>query len=214
MKPTIVCAIEKATAEAVALTAGKLARELGARIILTYVHTDPPLFNSPADRQRARNRIAHQGRVLLERAQEVLPADVEVEQRIRLGAGVEHLTAIVDEVDAPLVVVGSQRRGPLLSALFGSLWRALAREATCPVVIVPNRATSERKRDLASPQNSPSTVIVGVDGTERSVEATTLARQLADRLGDRLLLVHAADTSGPISVGARQRSLMVRTAAK
>jgi nucleotide-binding universal stress UspA family protein len=202
LKPTIVCAIEKATAEAVALTAGMLAPELGARIILAYVHTDPPLFNSPADRQRARNRIAHQGRELLERAQEVLPADVEVEQRIRLGASVEHLTAIVDEVDAPLIVVGSQRRGPLLSALFGSLWRALAREATCPVVVVPNRATPGLKRDVESPPNSPSTVVVGVDGAERSVRTTTLARQLADRLGDRLLLVHAAVTPGAMSVGA------------
>ena len=69
MTPTIICAIEKGTAERVARAGGELARDLGARIVLAHVREDPPLFISQADRERSRNRSTRQGARVLRRTE-------------------------------------------------------------------------------------------------------------------------------------------------
>src|SRR3954454_6280566 len=148
MTPPILCAIEKGTAEAVAETGGQLSRELGLPIVLVHVAREPARLNSPDRRQRAPSWAAHQGGDLLRRARELLPNGVEAEERVELGQPVEELTAIAAEVQAAFIVVGSRRRGPLLSALLGSVSRAVARDAPCPVVIVPSNPTAELRRDV------------------------------------------------------------------
>jgi hypothetical protein len=50
---TIVIAVEPDTVGRVALLGGELAQTLTARVVLSYVRKDPPLFNSNMDTPRA-----------------------------------------------------------------------------------------------------------------------------------------------------------------
>lgn len=199
MTTPIVCAIQKKTAEAVVETGGRLARQLGLPVVFAYVG-QVPARNSPDRRQRARGWTTHQGEEVLRLAHQFLPDGVHATDRVELGSTVEELSAIADERDAALIVVGSRRPGSLLAAFRGSVSRALAREAPCPVVVVPSNTASERRNSRQATRGVPSTVIAGVAGTERSCEAARVAKQLADGLGDRLLLVHAHADSGPIAI--------------
>ena len=193
MATTIICALEATTADAVPRAAGELANRLGASVVLAHVHVDPPLFNSVAQRERARNRRRRRGQVILRRARALISAGVDVDRRLEVGDPAERLMAMAEEVDAAFIVLGSRRRGALLSALLGSVSQTLARKAPCPVVIVPAEAPRAWARKLGDPRAGDSTVVAGVDGSEHSVRAAVLADQLARSFGDRLLLVHGQE---------------------
>lgn len=194
MTPTIVCAIEPRTAERVAHAGGELARGLGARLVLAHVREDPPLFNSSMDRERARNRNRRRGRAVLRRAHDALPAGLDADERVEVGVAVTGLTEIVEEVGAALIVVGTRGRGRLASAFLGSVSQTLVRQAPCPVMIVPDNQSADTPRRFDDTPPERSTIVAGVDGSAESSEATRLARELAERLGDRLVIVptHAA----------------------
>lgn len=217
MSPTIVLAIEPSTADGVARAGGELARALRARIVLVHVRNDPPLFNSGRERERARNRTSRRGRAVLQRARAALPAAVEVDERFELGVAVERLRAIAGEVEAALLVVGSRRRGPVTAALLGSVSRALARRAPCPVMIVADGASG------GAPGGAGETaweraIVAGVDGSSHSSVAARFARELADQLGDRLLIVPTDAAADPPAVtlhavAAREHARLIVIAA-
>lgn len=211
MASTIICAIEETTTEAVVPPAGELARALGARLVLAHVRRDPGFGNSHADRERARHASRGRGEAILRSARGLVPRDVEAEERVEFGIVADELGAIADETMAAFIVAGSRRRGAISAALLGSVSRTLASEAPCPVLIVAGTASSGRRQGRAGLPGSPSTVVVGVDGTERSVKATALAREIADRLGDRLLLAHAHETTIAIPIGSGRVSDGVST---
>jgi nucleotide-binding universal stress UspA family protein len=56
--------------------------------------------------------------------------------RLVSGFDVETILGTADEVDAELIVIGSNRHGALGTALLGSVSMALLRRATRPVVVV------------------------------------------------------------------------------
>ena len=191
MTPTIICAIEETTAEEVVAAGGEMATALGASIVLAHVRSDPTRIASPEERERARHRTRGQGLAIANRARELLPGDIEVEERVELGPTVAELVTIAEDSEASFIVAGSRRRGAIATALLGSVSRTLAHEAPCPVLIVPQgNGVSTGQSGWAS---TPSTVIVGVDASEGSVAATEVGRKFAEQLGDRLLLVHGQD---------------------
>lgn len=81
---------------------------------------------------------------------------------------------------ASVVVIGSRGRGPIRSALLGSVGRALTRHPRCTVVV-------HRPRP---PGASSSEVLVGVDGSVRSLPVLEFAFRLADQRGLSLRLLH------------------------
>ena len=189
MYPRIIAAIDESTDPAVARMAGELARELGSTLVVAHVVDDPPLAESLAERERDRHAALRRGRENLHWVPRELPADVEVRERVTLGPPAEELVAIAREEEAELLIVGSRGRGAVSSALLGSVSRTLAREAPCPVVILTRDAVEARSEPGAA---SPS-VVVGLDGSDRSVEVARLGADLAIRLESRLVLVHALD---------------------
>jgi nucleotide-binding universal stress UspA family protein len=191
---TILCAIEPGTAERVARAGGQLGRGLDARLVLAHVRADPPLFDSKSERQRARNRSRRRGREVLRRAHAVLPAGTDADERVELGVAASELTEIADEVDAALIVVGTRGRGRLASALLGSVSQTLVRQASCPVMIVPAESSADTPRRFGGTPAEGSTIVAGTDGSTEGSGATRFARELAERLGDRLVIVptHAA----------------------
>jgi nucleotide-binding universal stress UspA family protein len=196
-RTTIVTAIDVGTDPAVARAAGELAKVLDSTLLVAHVVEDPPLGESHAERERNRHAALRHGRENLHWVPRELPAGVEVRERVVLGSPAEELIAIAAEEEAALLVAGCRGRGPLASALMGSVSRALVREAPCPVVILTPEAVKHRPLRAgatASPGSAQrSSVVIGIDGSSRSVETVRLARELADRLRARLVLVHALD---------------------
>lgn len=76
-------------------------------------------------RRRVEQRLAQWG---------VKDAEVEIGLDATVADG---LRRIATDRDAELLVVGSRGRGTVRAALLGSTSHALAREAPCPVVVVP-----------------------------------------------------------------------------
>ena len=68
-----------------------------------------------------------------------------VEGRVAFGVAAKQLVAFGDEVD--LLVVGSRGHGALRRLILGSTSMQLAREARCPLLIVPRPADNDASND-------------------------------------------------------------------
>lgn len=99
-----------------------------------------------------------------------------------------HPTAALVEASrhADSVVVGSRGLGTTRELFIGSISMQLASYALCPVVVV---------RESASPRGEPGRVVVGVDGSDLSSDATGYAFEQAARRGVGLTVVHGWDPS-------------------
>jgi nucleotide-binding universal stress UspA family protein len=130
------------------------------------------------------------GEVESEAAEEVREAAGEAPGDLRIvkGEPAQVLLEAAREEDAALVVVGSRGRGALRSAFLGSVSHEVGGRARCPVVVVPTGTD-----DLSGPPaaDADGSVVCGVDGSPQALAAVGVARQLAARLGLRLVIVHA-----------------------
>jgi nucleotide-binding universal stress UspA family protein len=145
--PRVVVGISRSRASwwALAWAVGE-ARRCGARLLLAHVFRPPVApdaedyghggFGTPRDPYA--ERMAH-GNALIATAigQAVgwMPGDVAIEQQVICGRPAVELASLAWGGD--LLVLGSRHRGWLRRLAPGSVARACARRARCPVVIVP-----------------------------------------------------------------------------
>jgi nucleotide-binding universal stress UspA family protein len=120
----IVCGVDGSNAAAaVAVMAAGLARALD--VPLTLVSADAP----------------HADGTWSERALTTASAHARLAPQLgcvgAVGDAAQELARVAFEHDAALLVVGSRGRGPLRSAMVGSVSARLTRLAPCPVVVVP-----------------------------------------------------------------------------
>ena len=141
----IVCGVDGSPESRAALAyATELADQLGARLVLAHVvepipapfaavgpSTDPVPSSFAAVSEREA-----EGERLLDDAAEATDAE-HAEQRVVTGIPAERLADLADDEGARLIVVGSRGRGPLRSALLGSVSTSLIGLARCPVLVVP-----------------------------------------------------------------------------
>jgi nucleotide-binding universal stress UspA family protein len=94
--------------------------------------------------------------------------------------------------NADTVVVGSRGLGAVKELLIGSISMQVAVYALSPVVVV---------REVITQDGTPGGVVVGVDGSELSVEATGFAFEQASQRGLKLTVLHAWDPGGHRRLG-------------
>ncbi len=87
----------------------------------------------PAEASAARHRLGEEAE--LREAMDGLGEDVDSDVDILFNDPVDGLLAAARHLD--LLVMGSRGRGPLRAAILGSVSHSVARQAPCPVIIVP-----------------------------------------------------------------------------
>ncbi len=150
--PHLVVGISRSRASwwALAWAVGE-ARRRGARLLLVNVFR-PPVTSSTAifgqgstgaPRDPRAKRVAHGNaliRTAIAQAVGWMPGDLAMEQQVIPGRPAAELASLAWGGD--LLVLGSRRRGWLRRLAPGSVARACARRADCPVVVVPEPSPS------------------------------------------------------------------------
>lgn len=188
-RPALVCAVAGVEqAEHPVTVARELAERLRDELVLVHVAVQPPPtwgrgLQAGAYQPVEPSRLVAAADSVLDRVAEQLDLE-DVPRRALVGDPATAVVAVAEELDADLIVVGSSRRGPFVSALLGSVSRAIADATERPVVVVP----STGQRPHVTPVRC---VVCGVDGSTESRRAIRAARDLADRLQAKLVLAAA-----------------------
>lgn len=171
--------------------AADLATRVGARLILLHVAAPPLVSSHSADYQdRLEEEVAFDRAGYLGTIVNPIRIDpaVPVERRVEFGRPVEVLRSVAEELGITHLVVGSRGQGAVEDVLTTSTSGALAREAPCPVILVPTEPAPWNDDDA--------TIVCGVDGSDRSLAAARHAGALAKRLDARLVLATVIQTLG------------------
>ena len=114
----------------------------------------------------------------LDRAIEEIPA---ASSHLVSGDALPSLLDELRQLEATLVAVGPHGRSRAVGMLLGGVATGLLHDAPCSVLLA-------RKPRLGE---FPSSIVAGVDGSEHSLVAATVAKSIADRFGSELLVVAA-----------------------
>lgn len=113
-------------------------------------------------------------------AHEVAP-DIKIGYTIVEGSPIDMLLEMSNDVT--MIVMGSRGLGGLSGMVMGSVSAAVVSHAKCPVVVV-------REDSNVTEANKYGPVVVGVDGSDISRQATDFAFQEAQARGAKLVAVH------------------------
>ena len=143
------------------------------------------------DRGAARHERRIPGRRIVDGALRLARAagpDLDIETIVRVDDPISVLLELAQ--GAGLVVVGSRGRGPVASALLGSLSVAVSKAPPCPVVVVRSREAVTSTRVLAA-----------VSGTDEDAGVLEFAARHVDPTSGALIVVHGLPTRGRQSGG-------------
>jgi nucleotide-binding universal stress UspA family protein len=117
-------------------------------------------------------------RAALERAIDEIPT---ASSHLVSGGALPSLLDEITHVDATLVAVGPHGHSRAVGMLLGGVATGLLHDAPCSVLLA-------RKPQFGE---FPASIVAGVDGSEHSLVAATVAKSIADRFGSELLVVAA-----------------------
>jgi nucleotide-binding universal stress UspA family protein len=130
--------------------AGRLARELGGRLLLVnVVRPELGIAEDFVTAQSVEALHRRQGVELLERAQRTLPPSIESSRMLRTGAPADEIVSAAKGWKAEFIVMGTRGRGRVAQFLLGSTAEGVIRHAPCPVVTVgqePSTSPSEGEK--------------------------------------------------------------------
>ena len=190
----ILCGVDRSDEAArAARFAADLAVRVGTRLVLLHAAPQPWVSTHSAEHhERLREQEAFDRAGLLGTV--VNPIHVNpaasVERVVEFGRPDEVLRSVAEELGVTHLVVGSRGQGAVEEVLAASTSGALARDAPCPVILVPAEPApwSEGSADA--------TIVCGVDGSHGSLAAARHAAELAQRLNARLVLATVIETLG------------------
>ena len=140
MQRIVVAANAEADQPWVADAAAQLAKETGAQVAVVSVDELETEKLSPLPREHYLERAEQAATQAVERleAQGVIAG-----KTVRSGRALEEIMRFAEEQNADLIVVGSSTRGPVASALLGSVPLGLVRRSRRPVLVVTEPARTE-----------------------------------------------------------------------
>ncbi|WP_329001000.1 universal stress protein [Kribbella sp. NBC_00709] len=165
-----------------------------SRLRLTYALPLPFMSSPlgvptvPLPTERLRETAEHLLAELARRVREVWP-ELAVDAVVTFAGATQAL--LQEATTADLVVVGSRGLGEFRDLAMGSVSAHVATHASCPVVVVPPHW---------EPGRTGSGIVVGVDGSKRSLEAIEFAFEQAEATHSGLTVVmawHDPVSSGP-----------------
>jgi nucleotide-binding universal stress UspA family protein len=138
------------------------------------------VINSFYEAEEAEARAVVKDAVAVLRADDKIGDRVEIVSDILYGSPVSALVGV--SKDAQLLVVGRHGKGQRLRSLMGSVTTGVIHHAHCPVAVV-NAPT-----DTAAHSHAP--VLVGIDGSQASEQATRVAFEEASWRGVGVVALH------------------------
>lgn len=128
-------------AEQARALAVRLAKSLGAELVLLHVAVEAPLYREGLTGMREVRRVFEAQRewaqqTLEERAAEIRGAGVATVVRLAVGAPHDEIVAAAQDEGADLIVIGTHGRGGLERFFLGSVTDRVIRTAPCPVLTV------------------------------------------------------------------------------
>lgn len=138
----IVCATDfSERAVAAERHAARLARALGAELVLAHVGTEAPLwregFYTPDVRAVFEGQRKWAADTLGARVEALAAQGVAARVVVRVGLPWEEIVRLAAEEHADMIVMGTQGRTGLDRLLLGSVAERVIRRAPCPVLTVP-----------------------------------------------------------------------------
>jgi nucleotide-binding universal stress UspA family protein len=167
----IVCGVDRTDA---ALEAVRQARRLGgpeSRLLLVSVSDSSLAVHAGALAPKVAAELDDEARRALE---EACAGAGDCESRLVHGRPNESLLALLEAERATLVAVGSHEHRRATGIVLGSVATRMLHDAPCSVLLA---------RPPAGAGDFPRTILVGLDGSQASLEATAVADELAGRLG-------------------------------
>lgn len=166
---------------------------------LTLMHAIPPVVVSwpaaylEASFVESQETSAHEA---IEKAQKTVQASAGQSQPPPVRTEMTHTDApsalVAGSRDAYMSVIGSRGMGPLGRTLLGSVSSGLVHHGHGPIAII--HAEESQAPDVVSP------ILLGIDGSPASEEATSLAFDEASRRGVGLVALHAWSDVGVLPV--------------
>jgi nucleotide-binding universal stress UspA family protein len=138
MAGCIVCGIDDSSgARKAAQVADKLARDLGARLVLIHGTPVAPsvLYGVPFDSGAFQREALETAERLLEDVASTCRSET-ISHRAELGPTIETLVRAIEQEHADFLVVGTRGRGAMRSVLLGSVAHEMLAVSPCPVVVV------------------------------------------------------------------------------
>ena len=171
------------------------ARTTGSHLLLVHVIALPPghMTISPRSEDtlfQAGERVLRSARARAERAG-IPTTDV----RVQVMPGPVTLALINASKHSSLMVLGRRGLSGLDRLFAGSTSTSVGARAECPVVVVPH---------AWSPDGPYARVVVGVDGSARSLPALAMAVAEASTRSAELVVVHAWEAPAPYYVDASE----------
>jgi nucleotide-binding universal stress UspA family protein len=121
------------------------------------------------------------------------------EAHLVMGAPVDAILDLGEELGADLIVMGSRGHGPLARLILGSVSEGVVHHASCPVLVL-------RGGKEAWP---PERIVVGDDGSEAARDAGTLAAGIGGLFEAKGLLVHAYPELPEMDIEGRESNARI-----
>ena len=123
--------------------ATSLARDSGAVLLILHVEEAPTAF---AAGEMMLPPVDYPNPEIRKMLEAVVPDDaaVKYEHHLLEGSPAEEIVSLANEKKVDLIVLGTHGRTGLRRVFIGSTAERLVRHATCPVLVVPNRAAGKK----------------------------------------------------------------------